>query len=190
MTSSSISAFRLRQKDIRSLHDPLASGVVFRKQVLGAAFTFYVSAWEAYLEAVTTEFLQKTATPTNLPYAHIHSISRELVDQRTSRFNTPNYSNGRNLLSECTGYDPINDWIIPPLNRGQTEQRLNEIVAIRHSFAHGFTLPAYNWLTSTTGRPRLTAKITDDTRIFIGALVRKTDLGLEAILRTTFGRSW
>ena len=76
-----------------------------------------------------------------------YTIAQQAAERDLDRFNTPNWENTRNLLIQCTGYDPINDWI---WNRGgmsglQVHNRLNEILHVRHSFAHGFNIPAYDW---------------------------------------------
>ena len=66
-------------------------------------------------------------------------------------------------------------------------ERLNEILRIRHSFAHGFDMPAYNWTQSPSGKVRLTSKAILETEAFFKNLVNVTDTGMETHINLTYG---
>ena len=92
------------------------------------------------------------------------------------------------ILEQYTGYDPINDWVWT--RRGmvnqQVHERLNEILRVRHSFAHGFGMPDYDWTQSPSGRVRLTSKAIQETETFFRNLVKVTDRGMKAHIELTY----
>jgi hypothetical protein len=73
------------------------------------------------------------------------------------------------------------------MNALATRLRLNEILKVRHSLAHGFAMPGYSWTQATTGETRLTVGELAWTRAFFNHLVTTTDLGLRTHLGTTYG---
>lgn len=154
-----------------------------------AALAFCVSAWEAYLERVVDEFLLATARPSVPGYASIHTLLRDVAANKTAKFNTPNAENSRELLVVLTGYDPIADWIWPKGRLGavQTRSRLNEILKVRHSFAHGFPLPAYPWTTTPSGAVSLSPRSVRQCASFLKNLVARTDRGLRRHLQQIHG---
>lgn len=146
-----------------------------------ASLAAFVAAWETYIENLVREFFQATADPLNTKFHVIHSIARDTADRALERFNTPNADNTRNLLIQASGYDPIGDWVWSArrMNGVATRCRLNEILKVRHSFAHGFPIPAFTWNQTSTGRVRLTAKSIDDVQAFFKFLVTTTDSGMK-----------
>ena len=91
--------------------------------------------------------------PLRVDYHAIHEVARMAGERAMERFNTPNWENARNFLIATTGYDPISDWTWPRRGMGvqDVKERLNQILRVRHSFAHGFAIPSYSWTTSKRG---------------------------------------
>ncbi|NES24107.1 MAG: hypothetical protein F6K41_35655 [Symploca sp. SIO3E6] len=112
-----------------------------------SALAAFVAAWDAYINDLVRNFFDATSNPLDTKFHAVHTIARGKAEQALNKFNTPNWENTRNLLAECTGYDPIGDWIwrARHMNGVAVRQRLNEILKVRHSFAHGFSIPAYSW---------------------------------------------
>ena len=149
-----------------------------------AALTAYVAAWNVYIRNLVRDFYD--VIPNSSP---VYAIARQAAERATERFNTPNWENTQKLLEHCTGHDPINDWIWSRrgMNSFQVRERLNEILRVRHSFAHGFDMPAYNWTQSPSGKVRLTSKAILETEAFFKNLVNVTDTGMETHINLTYG---
>ena len=154
----------------------------------GSALTAYVAAWDAYINNLVRAFYH-TITDVNPRFHAVYTIARQAAERALERFNTPNWENTRTLLERYTGYDPINDWIWT--RRGmsvqQVHDRLNEILRVRHSFAHGFDMPSYNWTESPSGRSRLTSKAIQETEAFFKNLVKVTDRGMKVHIESIYG---
>lgn len=101
---------------------------------LHAALASHVAAWESYVERLIDNYFAETSDPQVLKFLAIHSLLQALAKKASQRFNTPHWENTRALLSEYTGYDPINDWIWSKRNMQgpQVRLRLNEILQVRH----------------------------------------------------------
>ena len=149
-----------------------------------AALAAYVAAWNAYIKNVVNDFYN--VIPNLSP---VYAIARQASQRSMARFNTPNWENTQRCLEQCTGYDPINDWIWR--RRGmsslQVRVRLNEIVEVRHSFAHGFDMPSNTWTQSLGKRGHLTSKAIQDTEAFFKNLVNVTDRGMKTHIESTYG---
>ena len=153
-----------------------------------SALVAYVAAWEAYVNNLVRDFYAVIADPFNRRFQAIYTIAQQTAERALERFNTPNWENTRSLFVEYTGYDPIADWVWQ--RRGiaslQVRERLNEILKVRHSFAHGFGMPAYNWTQSPGGGVRLTSKAIQETEAFLKNLVNVTDKGMKAHILLTY----
>lgn len=154
-----------------------------------AALAAYVAAWEAYVNNLVRDFYTVIAHPFDRRFQSIYTIAQQTAKNALERFNTPNWENTRGLFVEYTGYDPIADWVWP--RRGvtnlQVHERLNEILRVRHSFAHGFDMPACNWTQSPSGRVRLTGRGIQEIEAFFRNLVKATDKGMKAHILQTYG---
>jgi hypothetical protein len=153
-----------------------------------ASLAMSVAAWDAYLNAIVLEFLSAVANPLDVPFHSLHTVCRGFAERTLERFNTPNFENSRSLIFGCTGYDPYADWGWKPRGLGPLEVRdlLNQILRVRHSFAHGFSIPAYPWTQSSRGRVRLTSASVATVEALLKYLVSATDRGLRLYVRAAF----
>ena len=142
-----------------------------------------------YRELDSRNFYDVIADPLNPKFDAIHTLAKDTADNALMRFNTPNWENARNHLLQYTGYDPFNDWgrSQTNMNLEQVRQRLTEILKVRHSFAHGSDMDAYNWTESPSGKIRLTSKTIQETETFFKNLVNITDSGMKAHIESTYG---
>jgi hypothetical protein len=156
---------------------------------LHAALTAYVAAWDAYIKALIREFFAVVANPHDPAFLAVHTIAIKNAELALSRFNTPNWDNTRRLLVTQTGYDPLHAWSWRQMSLQIAQQRLNEIMNVRHSFAHGFPIPALSWTTSAHGKIGLTATAVGDVERFFGRIVRQTDRGMADFIATQYDRA-
>ncbi|MEH1840216.1 MAG: hypothetical protein V7L20_15980 [Nostoc sp.] len=63
---------------------------------------------------------------------------------------------------------------------------LNDILQVRHSFAHGFPIPACSWTQTPTGKVRLTAKAIKDVDALLQYLVTVTNLGMKQNIQNIY----
>lgn len=154
----------------------------------GAAFVAQVAAWNAYVPALVTCFFREVSNPLNPNFHAMHALAEAAAGSQVDRFNTPNAENTRSLILGSTGYDPWTDWqwTAIGMNALATRLRLNEILKVRHSLAHGFSMPGFQWTQTAAGRTRLTVESLRWTRRFLNHLVGATDLGLKSHLVTTY----
>ena len=154
-----------------------------------AALAAYVATLNAYINNLVRDFYDVIADSSKPRFHAIYTIAQQAAERAVERFNTPNWENTRNLLVQYTGYDPIGDWVWT--RRGmdglQVRVRLNEILQVRHSFAHGFDMPAYSWTQSPSGRVRLTSKAIQETEAFFKNLVNVTDSGMKSHINLAYG---
>ena len=160
-----------------------------RQSFYGAAVVMICAAWESYVEGLVLCFYDETSPfrlGMNAPH---HQLARTLAASFTSRFHTPNSDNVCNLLIQYTGYDPWPDWGLSSvrLSPYQTRQRVDEILKVRHSVAHGFSLPSCSWTASKTGRVRLTVEAAASCIKIVGAIVERTDNGMGRHISSNYG---
>ena len=155
---------------------------------LHAALASYVSAWEVYVENSTTEFVQKLQASLTTEGSAVATILLAEASMAKSKFNTPNYENSRDLFLRFTGVDtyPVMASHRLALSGPQTRDRLNEILKVRHSFAHGAPIPAYAWLKRYGTTNRLTKTAVQMVETLITDLVRQVDAALERQLQQVF----
>lgn len=154
-----------------------------------AALAVLVSAWEAYLEELVREFYSNVYRPTDAGFASLHTVALTTATQNSKKFNTPNWDNARQLLISNTGYDPHPDWAWPSarMSTVDVKERLDQVLQVRHAFAHGFPIPAFDWTTTPTGATRLQGTDVVKLSSFFSHLVKRTDRGLKAHIGTRFG---
>ncbi len=162
--------------------------------LLNASITINVAAWDSYLNNIIREFINKTSDPADNNFSNIHALLENNVGILLKKFNTPNSENARNILLRCTGYDPLPDWTWPQkgLSGLQVRELLNEILKVRHSFAHGFTMPHYSWNTDAHGNEYLSCSTLVFIESFFKNISKKTDDGLKNYLADNFSiaNSW
>ena len=156
-----------------------------------AALAAHVAAWEAYINNLVRDFYDVIANPLNPIFNAVYTIAQQAAENALKRFNTPNSKNTRDLLAQHTGYDPTQDWIWPKRRMIGllVRERLNEILDVRHSFAHGFDIPDYDWTRSPGGNIRLTSRVIQEIEAFFKNLVKVTDNGMKAHIESTYGLS-
>lgn len=161
--------------------------------LLHAALANQVAAWDAYVKAVSTEYYSVTAHPAAIRYSAMHELLRSQLENELRKFNTPNSENCRNLLLRYTKFDPWPSWVGIRFNGGKitaslmTRNTLDEILKLRHSFAHGFSIPALSWNASSTGTATLDCRILRDTKLFLNQVCDKTDRDLSKHISTQHG---
>lgn len=166
-----------------------ANTAVHKATCLHAALAMLVAAWEAYLERLVLEVQREIADASQMRFSAVLSLLTLITDKEVKRFNTPNADNSRDLLYTHTGYDPINDWQWPAggLTGIQARERLNEILRIRHSFAHGFPIPTnIGWVRDRNRAGILNVATLRLVERFLAHLVDVTDAGIERHLSSAF----
>ena len=147
-----------------------------------AGLTAYVAAWNAYIKNLVRDFYDVIADPSDPKFRAVYAIARKRAENALKKFNTPNAENTRNILVWYTGYDPINTllWI--------QREKLDDIVEVRHSFAHGFDIQQPNaWMQSLSRRGHLTSKAIQEAEAFFKNLVKVTDNGMKAYIESIYG---
>ena len=167
----------------------------FNAQVfMHAGLAALVAGWETYLNELARAFFAAIANPLDSRFHTIHEVARATLDRAAEHFHTPNWENSRMFLVNTTGYDPISDWQWPAGRLGVkgVQDRLNQILKVRHSFAHGFEIPSYPWTQGASGIVRLTLGEVRYCETFFRNLVKRTDSGMAAYLQLRYGQnaSW
>jgi len=109
-----------------------------------AAIASSVGCWEGYVEAVLKEFVAKTRINAQRKSWALIAQFEAIVDKLTSELNTPSWEKVRELLIGITGVDPYTSWVFKPIfsNQQDSKEFFDGILQVRHSFAHGFTIPS------------------------------------------------
>ncbi|MGH8822054.1 MAG: HEPN domain-containing protein [Rhodoferax sp.] len=159
-----------------------------RQVLLHASLATIVAAWDQYVRTICQDFFSVTGRLADAGFQNLHATLSLQYQQKEKKFNTPNFENSRNLIVECTGFDPYTHWSWKnrrwPVARVQTF--LNEVLKVRHSFAHGGTMPSYTWNVDVSGNPNLNKKAVTDIQALLQTLVKNTDKGLSLFLKATF----
>ena len=120
--------------------------------------------------------------------AAMHTLANSIARSQLERFSAPNAENTRNLILASTGYDPWTDWQWPArrMNALAVRNRLNEILKVRHSLAHGFAMPAIFLESIGVRRNSITLYDFERTRTFLDHLAASTDRGMKLHLNTVY----
>lgn len=148
-----------------------------------------VAAWEAYIESIALEFIDRAARPLDPAFSEFRTLLRDCAVNANKKFNTPNWDNCRNHLVKYTGFDPIASWSTARRGTSSISAKnfLNDVLLVRHSFAHGFPLPStVSWLTVDGSKRLLSVRNLKEVESFLKSLTVATDAGLSARLSSVF----
>ena len=153
-----------------------------------AALASIVSAWEGYVEAITIEAIDTIANCSNAEVLLLTMLIKAEAKVAIAKFNTPTAENCRGLLLRFTGFDAF------PYMRSQrlsltahlARVRLNEILQVRHAFAHGYSVPAYSWTTRYGLKNRLTKNAVIQSSRLIDDFVSNIDSELAKHIKSAF----
>lgn len=148
-----------------------------------------VAAWETYVESIVLEFLDRSSRPLDPAFSELRTLLRDCAVNANKKFNTPNWNNSRDHIIKHTGFDPINSWSTAHhgSNSISSKNFLNDILLVRHSFAHGFPLPSsVPWLTAGGSQKLLCVKNLKEVESFLKSLTVATDSGLSTRLSSVF----
>lgn len=166
--------------------------------LLHAALAAHVAAWDAYIKAVVLRKYQSIGRDHDAGYAQLRSIAEERAKGAAKKLNTPNADNARNFFLQCSQFDPWPSWVnvrfgsevlLSSLN---VRDRIDQVLKVRHSFSHGFSMPAFEWNQGTDGATKLTVGSIRGVSGFFAVLVDRTDVSYSNHISTTFGieRPW
>lgn len=149
----------------------------------------WVAAWDTYLNKVTIEAITRTGDPLNGELQAMKALALESAARTLKRFNTPNFDNSRRVLIECVGWDPIAAWNWPRrmMTWQLVQERLNEILKVRHSFAHGLPIPVYGWLPNSGGNAYLNKECIGEVQKLLRHLAAETDAKLKSHMENNYG---
>lgn len=154
-----------------------------------AALAATVASWDAYVNQLVMAFIRSTYSSHDRAFTGFHGLLEKAAETQLRRFNVPNSDNVRNLLVATTGFDPWPswNWRAGRLSSIDVRERLNEVLKVRHSFAHGFSMPRFSWNQAPDGTPRIDARILTWIDRFFLFLAKSTDQGVEGHIKTAYG---
>jgi hypothetical protein len=154
-----------------------------------ACIAMDVASWDGYINNIIREYHGCIGGINNVHLLNFRVSQSLLIERRLDKFNTPNFDNTRNLIIECTGFDPVSIWNWPQrLMIWQAVQaRLNEILKVRHSFAHGLSFPNYTWMPQKNGQAYLNKNTATEIERLLVHLATVLDSGLKNHMTNQFG---
>lgn len=169
-----------------------------------AGVVLTVASWQAYIEKVITEALDVINAEMRDPITaspswaiHTFQLRRAEILNAVKKFNTPDDVRVRDLFQDSFGFSPWASWEWRQGRRQWTEKetrrRTNIWVLVRHSIAHGFSLPSdVEWLQGSNGQARLTLSLMEECRKHFVYLVQQTDNAFSDYLVAAHGiaRPW
>ncbi len=134
-----------------------------------------VSAWESYIEELMRESLRVLRPPP--PLLGAWPALSALVLNQLGRFNNPSPANVARLIQDCLGLADVRpSWGWQNCTPAQAEQRLTDLLTLRHQIAHG-----------VNPRPSVPHSYTGILPGFIRRLARCTDDAVRQHLVTVHG---
>lgn len=160
-----------------------------RQILYHASLAASVASWNNYIRMILREYYDSLRLQNNKQLSQFSLFARNMLDKELEKFNTPNFENSRNLIFITTGFDSFSywNWAGRKMSSVQINSYLNEILKVRHSFAHGHAMPSYSWTQGKHGAPRLTKVATVQINDLIKHLCKLTDKELSRFLSHTFG---
>lgn len=166
--------------------------------LLHASLAAHVAAWDAYIKAVALRKYSSISRPNDAGYSLLKTISEQGMRAAAKKLNTPNADNTRKFLMEWSQFDPWPHWSnIKFGNENLTstllvKERIDEILKVRHSFSHGFPMPAYSWNQDSNQNTHLSTSSIKSVSSFFESLVSRTDTQYSIHISTTFAieRPW
>jgi hypothetical protein len=155
--------------------------------LLRAAIAQAVGCWEGYIEGALKEFVSRTRVQAHRRAWVLIAQYESLVDKMTADFNTPSWEKSRDLILNVTGMDPFNSWIWPTryINPNDTKDFFDGILKVRHSFAHGFSVP--NDIQGVLVKGKLDVAYVNDAIDCLDFFAKTTDSLLEHELKHRHG---
>ena len=140
------------------------------------------------MESVVLESLDEIARGGGPELVSVLLLLKAEATRAIDRFNTPNAENCRELLLRFTGFDafPVLSSHRLGLPANLARIRLNEVLKVRHSFAHGFQIPTYQWTTRYGITNRLTKTAVRNAAWLIQDFVDSLDLRISSHLKNSF----
>ena len=159
---------------------------------LHASLAAQVAAWDSYVKAVAKEYFAVSARPADARFTAVHSLLHDRMLAAEKKLNTPNSEKSREFFMIFTGFYPWPHWSgitfgnTPLSSSLLVREKVDEIFKLRHSFAHGFSMPAFSWNQNSAGSAHLDCHIISNTCNFLRGLCRKTDSGLSQHIAIQF----
>lgn len=165
-----------------------------------AGVVLTVAAWQAYVEKVALEALDKIEQgiavdeqghPTPVWVRASFRFRKPSVKKTVGDLNTPNSQNVWRLFDWSFGFDPRPSWVwVSPRRQWNTTQfssRTDDWLRIRHSIAHGNILPTtVPWIKNNAGTARLTLSLLQECLRHFRELARRTDKAFIRFLRREY----
>jgi hypothetical protein len=165
-----------------------------------AGVVLTVAAWQAYVEKIALEALAKIeakiqvdddGSPTP-PWARASfKFRKPAVTKSVGDLNTPNSQNVVRLFDWSFGFDPRRYWVWDSPRRQWDSakfcNRTDEWLRIRHSIAHGNSLPDnMGWIKNASGTARLNLTLLRECQRHFRELVRRTDTAFIKFLKREY----
>lgn len=163
------------------------SKIKIKESILQAALSMQVSALENYFKKVISDYLGICyECDVDSLALHYNDLLLKRLSEYKKRVNSINSEKARDLLINFSGFDPWSDWVFIKFgseilqNTIHVRNRLDEVVDIRHAFAHGVPMKEYSWIKH---KSMLTCADLRATNKFLCTLVEKTDRGFSRYIR-------